>query len=76
MWATEKTGSITLNKRRLRMRRYREFLWVSLAEKRIYLQEQKFCLLLYFLSYEDMENYIEMLIEKGYIVAENNEKAI
>lgn len=73
MWATEKTGSITLNKRRLRMRRYREFLWVSLAEKRIYLQDQKCCLLLYFLSYEDMENYIKTMTEKGYVIDENNE---
>lgn len=68
-----KTGSMTLNRQRLRMRRYRDFLWVSLTEKRIYLQKQEFCLLLYFLSYEDMENYIETLTEKGYVVDENDE---
>lgn len=73
MWETTKTGSITLNRQRLRMRRYRDFLWVSLTEKRIYLQEQEFCLLLYFLSYEDMESYIETLTGKGYVVDENDE---
>ena len=66
-------GSITLNRQRLRMRRYRDFLWVSLTEKRIYLQEQESCLLLHFLSYEDMESYIETLTGKGYVVDENNE---
>ena len=68
MWE-QKAGSINLNRRMLRMRKYRDYLWISLKEKRIYLQEQKFCLLLYFLSYEDMKSYIETLIEKGYVLA-------
>lgn len=73
MWEAEKTGSITLNRRMLRMRKHRDFLWISLKEKRIYLHEQKSCLLLYFTSCEDMENYIEKLLEKDYIVDGNNE---
>lgn len=73
MWEAEKIGNVIVSRQRLRMRRYRDYLWVSLSEKRIYLQEQKFCLLLYFLSYEDMESYIKSLIKKGYVVDENNE---
>lgn len=69
----EETGNITLNRRVLRMRKHRDFLWISLVEKRIYLREQKFCLLLFFLSYEDMKNYIETLTKKGYVVDKNNE---
>lgn len=68
-----KNRECNINRRRLRMRRYRDYLWVSLSEKRIYFQEQKFCLLLYFISYEDMESCIKSLIKKGYVVDENNE---
>lgn len=54
-----------INKQLLRMRRYRDYLWGSLEEKKIYLCEQKTCLLLYFISYGDMEDYYRKNAKEG-----------
>lgn len=52
----------------LRMRRNREFLWVSRECKKIYLKAHESCLTLYFSVYEDMIIYITEMVEKGYVV--------
>lgn len=55
---------------RLWMRRYRDFLWISRNDKRIYLNEQKGCLALYFPSVSEMMEYIGNLMEKGSAIDE------
>lgn len=50
------------------MRRNKDFLWVSPKDKRIYLEEKKSCLILYFTVYQEMLEYIQLMTEKGYAV--------
>lgn len=56
------------DKYHLQMRRNRDFLWVSPKDKRIYLKEEKSCLILYFTAYQEMLEYIQLMTEKGYAV--------
>lgn len=65
------TKSVEMNKideYSLRMRRNRDFLWISSEKKQIYLKEQESCLILYFAVYKEMLEYIKRMIEKGYAV--------
>lgn len=57
-----------VNKNSLQMRRNRDFLWVSLNDKRIYLKEQKSCLMLYFQVFKEMQEYIEIMMKRGYTI--------
>lgn len=52
----------------LRFRRNRDILWVSPETRRIYLKEQKNCLILYFNAYREMVDYISKMLDKGYAV--------
>lgn len=52
----------------LKMRRNREFLWISAKQKRIYLKEQESCLALYFSVFDDMLQYIRRMVERGYVI--------
>ncbi len=57
-----------LNEIDLRMRKNNDFLWISSEAKKIYLKEHTSCLLLHFSKTEDMMEYIQELIKKGYVV--------
>ena len=59
----------------LRMRRNREFLWVSRESKTIYLKAHESCLTLYFPVYEDLFVYMTKMIKKGYVVGQINTEA-
>ncbi len=59
---------VKINEKNLRMRRNKEFLWVSAENKKIYLKAQESCLALYFAVYEEMTTYIHEMIKKGYAV--------
>jgi len=52
----------------LRYRKNRDILWVSSETRKIYLKEQKNCLVLYFNAYKEMVEYISKMLEKGYAV--------
>ncbi len=47
-------------------RKDRDFLWVSSETKRIYLNEQENCLVLYFIVHKEMLSYIDKMLSKGY----------
>jgi hypothetical protein len=59
---------VQMDERNLRMRRNKEFLWVSIECKKIYLNAHESCLALYFAVYEEMTAYIHEMVKKGYAV--------
>ncbi len=63
-----KKAAQTVDETDLKMRRNREFLWISSKQKRIYLKEQESCLALYFSVFDDMLQYIRQMVERGYVI--------
>lgn len=52
----------------LKMRRNRDFLWISPQKKKIYLKATEDCLMLFFKDMEEMVKYIVSLSRKGFSV--------
>ena len=63
-----KKAAQTVDETDLKMRRNREFLWISSKQKRIYLKEQESCLALYFSVFDDILQYIRQMVERGYVI--------
>lgn len=52
----------------LKMRRNRDFLWISPQKKKIYLKSTEDCLMLFFKDMEEMVKYIVSLSRRGFSV--------
>lgn len=60
--------NVTIAMEELKMRRNRDFLWISPQKKKIYLKSTEDCLMLFFKDMEEMVKYIVSLSRKGFSV--------
>lgn len=78
MREAKSVGMNKIDEYNLRMRRNRDFLWISSEKKKIYLKEQESCLILYFTVYKEMLEYIENARERicGWMMESKKQKGI